>query len=204
MQKKFVSRQRLAAGGVGLLAVVLIFLTGCQTGKKDLAGANDPPFDVDKLYVGETVRISFQGPKEWEDKPIEQRIKTDGTINLPLIEPLKVAHLKLAEAQQLIHDAYVPRFLTRLNVVIQHQDRYFYVEGHVKSSGKFVHEPETTVLKAISAAGGFDDYAQKKKVKLIRSSGKVLKVNCVAALDHPELDVPVYPNDKIQVPMRWW
>ncbi len=60
------------------------------------------------------------------------------------------------------------------------------------------------MTSAIQTAGGFDPFANKKKVRLTRVDGKVIFVNCVEVLDHPEKDPPVYPGDKIDVPRRFW
>ena len=60
------------------------------------------------------------------------------------------------------------------------------------------------MLKAIASAGGFTDFANKKKVKLTRVDGRTQTVNCVKALDNPSLDLEVYPGDKIHVPRRLW
>lgn len=45
---------------------------------------------------------------------------------------------------------------------------YFYVTGHVKKPGSYVHKNGMTVIKAITMAGGFDSLAAKRKVKIIR------------------------------------
>jgi protein involved in polysaccharide export with SLBB domain len=61
------------------------------------------------------------------------------------------------------------------------------------------------VSKAIAAAGGFTDFANKRSVKLIRRDGRSQKVNYNKALAHPEqpeLDPTVFPDDKIHVPRR--
>ena len=62
-----------------------------------------------------------------------------------------------------------------------------------------------TVLRAIDTGGGFTDFAAKKRVQLTRAgSKKVITVNCVRALTHPDLDLEVFPGDKIFVPKRWF
>jgi protein involved in polysaccharide export with SLBB domain len=59
-------------------------------------------------------------------------------------------------------------------------------------------------LKVIASAGGFTDFANKKKVKLTRVDGRTQIVNCPKALDNPSLDPEVYPGDTIHVPRRLW
>ena len=62
-----------------------------------------------------------------------------------------------------------------------------------------------TVLKAIASAGGFTDFANKKKVKLTRVDGRTVyrQLRQGAGRD-PELDLEVYPGDKIYVPRKLW
>jgi len=65
--------------------------------------------------------------------------------------------------------------------------------GHLPYTGK------TTLLGAISAAGGFTDFAAKKRVQLTRQDGTILFEDCVKALKNPKLDLEVFPGDKITV-----
>ena len=90
----------------------------------------------------------------------------------------------------------------RLTVTVSSPQRVFYVGGEVKQPGRQLYVGETTVTKAIQAAGDFTDFANHKKVKLIRQNGEVVTVNCVKALQDPTSDPAVYPGDQIQVPRR--
>jgi protein involved in polysaccharide export with SLBB domain len=74
----------------------------------------------------------------------------------------------------------------------------------VKTPSRQTYISRITVLKAIASAGGFTDFANKKKVKLTRVDGRIQTVNCVKALDKPSLDPEVYPGDKIHVPRKLW
>lgn len=192
---------------VALLAAGM--LTGCfGDGPKPTpaAGTTKPKrYEADILQVGENLRITLSGiTKETADKPIEQRIKDDGTINLELIGSVPAAGRKVGDLQQDIHDRYVPHYYTRLNVLVQYENRFIFVNGHVKLPNRLVYVPNMTVLKAIASAGGFDDYADQSGVTVTRADGTVEKVDCKKALKRPELDLPVYPDDKVQVDMRFW
>ena len=91
----------------------------------------------------------------------------------------------------------------RLNVSVHAEGRYFYVDGYVKIPSRQPHQGELTVLKAIAAAGGFNEFANKKKVLLTRANKQQFTVDCVKALKDPRLDLPIYPGDKITVPQRY-
>ena len=64
--------------------------------------------------------------------------------------------------------------------------------------------PRTSpLLGAISACGGFTEYADQRKVRLIRDGG-VQIVDIKAVRKDPSLDVPLLPGDQIEVPQSFW
>jgi polysaccharide export outer membrane protein len=101
-----------------------------------------------------------------------------------------------------IRAAYVPKYFVNMTVTVFMQNAFYFVDGEVKSPNRYPYAGKTTVLKAIASAGDFTDFAQKKKVRLTRTDGTSLIINCIKALSDPTLDVEVYPNDKIHVPRR--
>jgi protein involved in polysaccharide export with SLBB domain len=56
------------------------------------------------------------------------------------------------------------------------------------------------LTKAINAAGGLTDFADKKKIIIIRASDKSRKtVNYRSILKNPRLDEPIFPGDQVHV-----
>ncbi|MGD0251856.1 MAG: polysaccharide biosynthesis/export family protein [Verrucomicrobiota bacterium] len=168
-----------------------------------LPSANESATDAARFHVGDTIVISLSGlPVEI---PLHQEpIKEDGTISLPDIDKVQAAGKTAGELQNEIHDLYVPKFYTHLTVTVNIGDRVYYVSGEVKAPGRQLYVGQTTVTKAITSAGDFTDFANHKKVWLIRTNGERIKVNCSRALKNPSLDPPVYPGDQISVPRRIW
>lgn len=71
----------------------------------------------------------------------------------------------------------------------------FYVTGEVKKPDAYKFDEGTTVLKAITMAGGFSDKASTGKVKIIRKvKGKE------EIMERVKMDEPVLPDDVIMVP----
>jgi protein involved in polysaccharide export with SLBB domain len=70
----------------------------------------------------------------------------------------------------------------------------------VNRPGAILYLGDTTVLKAIAAAGDFTDFADKRNVQLTRVNGRIYTVNCKRALTRPALDLPVNPGDQVYVP----
>lgn len=71
----------------------------------------------------------------------------------------------------------------------------FYVTGEVGRPNSYRFEEGTTVIKAITMAGGFSPIASKSRVRIIRKvNGEEQVIKSVA------MDVQIYPDDVIVVP----
>lgn len=195
-----------------VLALLAATLTGCQTtnerivfssveGAEDLTGT--PNMENPPLSKGDPVRVTFSGlPTGKEIPPHEEQIKEDGTLTLPLIGAVKAEGKSTGELQKEIHDRYVPDYYLRLTVTVSANKLVYYVQGQVKVSGRQEYIGPTTVLKAVASAGDFTDFADRKRVILTRADGRRLIVDCIKASKDSSYDLPVYPGDKIEVPMR--
>jgi protein involved in polysaccharide export with SLBB domain len=205
----------------GLLLAGLIF-SGCSSSSEDIlfsdnpqppsavtgtgagtaaAAANSGALTAARFHPGDVVTVDYSGTIQTIPENV-QTVTEDGTITLPYIGAVRAAGLTSGELQNEIHDLYVPKYYVRLTVTVSSPQRVFYVGGEVKQPGRELYVGETTVTKAIQAAGDFTDFANRKKVKLIRNNGQIITVNCIKALQDPSLDPPVYPGDQIQVPRR--
>ena len=60
------------------------------------------------------------------------------------------------------------------------------------------------MLQAITIAGGFTDFARKSRVRLTRANKKIFYEDCKKALEHPDLDLEIFPGDVVYVPKRLW
>ncbi|HWD93000.1 MAG TPA: polysaccharide biosynthesis/export family protein [Verrucomicrobiae bacterium] len=191
------------AAGVWLAVAGIIsvgLLSGCQTGPKfpDL-----PPSAGNLFHIGDMVTVSFVSVGQGaEVMPAHsERIHEDGTITLSLIGPIVAAGKTAGDLQKEIHDRYVPRFYTDLNVTVHGEGTYFYVDGEVVQRGAKEYPGDMTIVKAISVAGGFTDFARRSKVRLTRG-GHTETINVQKAISDPRYDVAVFPGDKIFVPRR--
>lgn len=99
------------------------------------------------------------------------------------------------------------------NVALDHGDivsvgekEVFYIRGEVQKPGPFFLEKGMTVMKAISVAGGFGQFANRKEVQILRAGDRGvherLRVNLKSIEDGKKEDVPIHPNDTIIVPRR--
>jgi len=157
----------------------------------------------DWLRPGNRITIIFSGIPAPPPKH-EEKIREDGNINPPLLgRPVKAAGKTIGKLQEELQNLYVPAFFTRaLTLTVATEERWIYVGGEVKNQGRYIYSGEMTVRKAIQTAGDFTPFANRKKVRIIRASGKTETVNCDKALKNPKLDLPVFADDNVIVPMR--
>lgn len=71
----------------------------------------------------------------------------------------------------------------------------FYVTGEVKSPASYKFQEGTTVLKAVTMAGGFTDKASTGRVKVIRMENGKEKI-----MEDVKMGEPIKPDDVIVVP----
>jgi len=207
------------ASSLGLFACGLLFagaiLTGCYSSPIDPIFSDNPTppvmtgspltgysiAEVPRFHVGDGVQVTLSGLPTPID-PHQEPIKEDGTITMPDIGHVQAAGKTAGELQNDIYNLYVPKLYRHLTVTVTAGDRVYYVTGEVKQPGRQLYSGQITVTKAITSAGDFTDFANHKKVWLIRANGQRLKVNCNKAIQDSSQDPPVYPNDQIQVPRR--
>jgi polysaccharide export outer membrane protein len=167
------------------------------------ASASGPGAEV--LRVGDSLTIIFTDTPA-QIPNFDEKIREDGTITLTLNKTFMAAGKTTGDLEKEIRKCYVPNYYKYMTVSVRQQEstRWYYINGEVKSPNRQIYNSRITVLKAIASAGGFTDFANKKKVKLTRVDGRTQTVNCVKALDNPSLDPEVYPGDTIHVPRRIW
>jgi polysaccharide export outer membrane protein len=214
--KLFWKASSLGFFACGLLFTGVIF-TGCSSSSIDPIFSDNPTppvmtgslatgytaAEVARFHVGDSVSVTLTGMPETIEPHVEP-IKEDGTITMPNIGHVQAAGKTAGELQNEIYNLYVPKFYRHLTVTVNIGDRVYYVTGEVKQPGRQLYAGQMTVTKAITTAGDFTDFANHKKVWLIRANGQRIKVNCNEALRDSSKDPPVYPNDQIQVPRRFW
>ena len=71
--------------------------------------------------------------------------------------------------------------------------------GEVRQPSRQPYVGRITVTQAIQSAGDFTDFANQRKVRVIRANNKVQIVDCEAALEDPTKDALIYPGDRIVV-----
>jgi protein involved in polysaccharide export with SLBB domain len=172
------------------------------------------PDDKYKLRVGD--RISFQIVED-RDAPKSLVITDSGEVDMPYLGRVSAVDKTCKQLADELKTQLEKEYYYRATVIVALDvaNRVLgrvYVWGQVHSQGaiELTVNENLTVGTAILRAGGFGDFANKKKVKLIRGGGpdgaakQTIELNMVEILEKGkvEKDVPLQPNDFIIVPSR--
>ncbi len=120
----------------------------------------------------------------WENTQLtlDLVVRPDGKISMPLIQDVTAEGQTAAELANTIQQRLVT-FIKEPQVsviVLQVNAPKFYVIGNVVRPGTYPLRGETSVLQALSIAGGFTQFASPRGIKLIRNTAgkqEVRKVN---------------------------
>jgi len=116
-------------------------------------------------------------------------VRPDGKISLPLVGELYVAGLTAWQVQDTIAK-HLKEYLEhpQVTVIVQEtKSQRFNVVGEVQKPGAFEFGHPVTILDAIALAGGLRDFAQSKKMYVIR-----------IAADGSREKIPVNYNDLLK------
>jgi polysaccharide export outer membrane protein len=133
-------------------------------------------------------------------------VRPDGMISMPLLgdimasgkTPLQLADEIAAKLKKFIQDPNVTVILSQMN------SKKIYLIGEVGKTGPIEMTPGMTLLEAITTAGGVSEYANKKKIYILRDeNGKHLKLPVQykeALKGNSALNLALKPGDTIVVP----
>ena len=157
------------------------------------------PATAYKLKPGDPVVIMLRGilPK---DDQIEDIIDEQGYVNLPYIGSIRAAGRTSSQLEQEVEREYLAKKIYKtitVNVVMPSQS--YFVRGEVRQPGRFGLITGVTLVQAIATAGGYTDFADPTKVKLIRGEASILH-NARDFEKFPERDLQIEPGDVIVVP----
>ena len=157
---------------------------------------------------GDTIELRIGGVPAEETQLVTGAYTVDGEgyINLPHIGKVRASGLSQAALQSAVEAAYRSGEVytnPTITVTIPATQRFVNVSGDVRQPRRVEYTSDLTVLGAISAAGGFTDYADQRKVRLLRK-GRAQIVDIKAVRSDPSLDIVLLPGDHIEVPQSFW
>ena len=169
----------------------------------------------DKTKLGNGDRLSYRVVEERKE-PIPLVVTDSGEIEVPYIGRVSVAGKTCKQAALAIKPLLEREYFFKATVILgldtlsTRSRGKVYLMGQVKTQGSMdIPADETlTVSKVILRAGGLADFANRRKVKLVRkksnSQTETFVIDLVEILDkgHIEKDRDIEPDDLIIVPER--
>lgn len=130
-------------------------------------------------------------------------VHQDGKFTLPLIGDLQAGGKTPNEVQDIISEA-LKKYLVKPLVTVTVQDvgsKRYYMDGLIARPGEYSLVVPTTILEAISKAGGLQDFANGKKIYILRGDKRIyFNYKDVIHGKHMDENVPLEPGDHIVVP----
>ena len=167
-----------------------------------------PAFAQATLRIGDPVELRIGGVPTEDQTQINNTYTVDssGSINLPYIGKVHAEGMTPAALARAIEENYRSnKVFTNPNVTLfmQPSARYVNVGGSVRNPTRVPFTEDMTLLTAINASGGFNDFADQRHVRLLR--GNEATVYDVRQFRRdPSKDVRLRPGDKIEVPQSFF
>jgi len=169
-----------------LIAVMVCGATGCVEEQVN--------YKVDMVPPGEFLL----GPEDvlivtvWKNQDLSREvvIRPDGMISMPLIGDVPAANLTANNLAKRISDRLTEYMASPIvSVQLKEVNSYFiYVLGEVTKPGKYPLKSYANVMQGISLAGGFNPFAKRNKIKVLRLTGD-------SSSEKHQVEIPVQYDD---------
>jgi len=170
-------------------------------------GPSTGPIQIPESYIigqGDMLEVFV-----WRNEQLSRRVtvRPDGKISLPLVQDLQAEGLTTLQLKDQITrrlKQYVQN--PTVTVIISQIGSYrISVLGKVAAPGVYSINIRTTLLEAISLAGGFTEWANKRKITLMRNEGGRIKkfrinYNKIVSGKDPSQNITLQRGDTIVVP----
>lgn len=161
----------------------------------------------DSFIIGDDDMLSIN---VWKEPDVSKvlPVRSDGKISLPLVgeveaagkTPLQLEHDLTGMLRSYITDPDVTVIVTQIN------SKKFNILGRVAKPGSYPILGTTTVLDAIAAAGGFQDFAKQKSIYILRQNAAGVATRIpfnykdVIRGKNPEQNIRLQAHDTVIVP----
>src|SRR3954466_15922056 len=166
----------------------------------------------DKKRLGPNDFISFRVVEDRDNTSQPLRVNDNGELEVPYVGLVPAQGRTCKELAYAIKAALEKEYYYHATVILA-VDRVseksrgrIYVYGSVRAQGPQEIPPDEsyTVSKAVIRAGGFGDFANKRKVKVTRKNGQDYTIDLKRVIEEgkPDADMVLQPDDQIYVPQR--
>jgi protein involved in polysaccharide export with SLBB domain len=160
------------------------------------------------LRIGDPVELKIGGVPAEDQNQVNNMYSVDanGAINLPYIGKVHAEGMTPAQLSRSIEESYRSNKIytnPNITIIMQPTARFVNVGGSVRIPSRVPFTEDMTLLTAINAAGGFNDFADQRHVRLLRGS-EVTVYDVRRFRKDPSQDVRLRPGDKIEVPQSFF
>jgi polysaccharide biosynthesis/export protein len=164
-------------GIIFIIISICFCLLGCATQTYSVvdaqaAAAEVAPPDQEKYMLGpeDVIEVSV-----WKEPDMTKQlvVQPDGKVYYPLVGEVRAAGKTVKQLQEEISKR-LEKFVTdaAVTVILLKAQYYkFFVTGKVNKPGEFLVGRPTSVLQAISMAGGLTPFASPRSIKVVRKVG---------------------------------
>ena len=202
---------RVSLKGV-LLIGLGVWLLGCAGSLRGLPSAQD--LESQGVEARQEYRI---GPRDvlqitvWKQPELsvgDLVVRLDGKISLPLVDDVQADGLTPQELKAVLTER-LSEYITAPHVTVvvrEMNSKLIYVIGEVAREGPIVLRSDMRVLDALAVAGGFEEFAGRDRVKLIRERNGSGPVEFIFDYEefvegkNLEQNILLLPGDRIVVP----
>ncbi len=166
----------------------------------------------DKKRLGPNDYVSFRVVEDRDEESQHLRVNDNGELEVPYVGLVPAKGRTCRELAYAIKVALEKEYYYHATVILaiervsEKSRGRVYVYGSVKGQGpqEIPADESYTVSKAIIRAGGFGDFANKRKVKVTRKNGLDFTIDLKRVIEEgrTDEDMVLQPDDQIYVPQR--
>ncbi len=130
-------------------------------------------------------------------------VHQDGKFTLPLVGDLQAGGNTPSQVEQTVTKA-LGKFVVHPLVTVtvqQVESKKYYMDGRIARPGEYPLVVPTTILEAISKAGGIQEFGNQKKIYVLRGDQRIpFNYKDVVRGKHMEQNIELKPGDHVVVP----
>jgi polysaccharide export outer membrane protein len=203
-------KRLLSIGSIGALILLITANIAYPQADREILSKREAQAEVaadgDQYVIGPEDVLYIH---VWKEEVLTRTVpvRMDGKISLPLIQEVKAAGLTPLQLKEVVMRKLREFFENPIVSVTVLEANSFkvYVTGLVKNPGIYRLRSETTVTQMISMAGGFTEWANPKKIMVVRKeSGREKRITVnykkIMSGSNTSSDIILKAGDTIIVP----
>ena len=156
------------------------------------------------ITMDETISKSIAGNNQnnsWQYAN-SYRVYSDGTIDVPFLQPVHIAGLTVQQAQDTLRAAF-REIIPDADVKLALYNKYFTVIGDINSGEYYIYKEKLNIFQALAMSGDLMNSGDRKHVRIIRprdgEDPEILEFDIRTNSIIDSKYYYVYPNDVIYV-----